>query len=91
MSQQVIVNPDELEQFAHNLKHFNDQLRENMARLQGQFQHLGDTWQDQEHWKFAQEFEQTMRTLHQFQNTADTHIPFLLRKAQRARDFLNQR
>ena len=91
MSQQAIVNPDELEQFAHSLSNFNAQLRENMARLQGQFQRLGDTWQDQEQSKFAQEFEQTMRVLHQFNHTSDAHIPFLLRKAQSAREYLNQR
>src|SRR5256885_479051 len=53
-----------LERFARNLKEFNKQLRESMSRLQGQFARLGDTWRDQEHQKFAQEFEQTMRLLH---------------------------
>jgi hypothetical protein len=31
-----------------------------------------------------------MRSLHQFTRTADAHIPFLMRKAQQARDYLNQ-
>jgi uncharacterized protein YukE len=87
----VIFNPEELERFAHNLKQFNTQLRESMSRLQGQFAQLGDTWRDKEHQKFAQEFEQTMRLLHNFVQSADTHIPFLLRKAQKGYDFLSQR
>jgi uncharacterized protein YukE len=91
MAAQVIANPEELERFAHELKRFNAQLGESMARLNGQFVRLGDTWRDQEHQKFAQEFEQTVRVLHHFTRTADQHIPFLLRKAQRLRDFLNQR
>ena len=91
MSSQAIVNPEELERFARELKQFNNQLGESMSRMQGQFKHLGDTWRDQEHQKFAQEFEQTMRSLHQFMRTADAHIPFLMRKAQQARDYLNQR
>jgi len=62
-----------------------------MARLQGQFARLGETWRDQEHQKFAQEYEQTMRVLHQFMRSADQQIPFLLRKAQRIRDYLDQR
>jgi uncharacterized protein YukE len=87
---QAIVNPEELERFAQNLKQFNAQLRDTTARLQGQFSALGDTWRDQEHAKFAQEFQQTMRVLHNFMRVADAHIPFLLRKAQKARDYLNQ-
>jgi uncharacterized protein YukE len=87
---QAIVNPEELERFAQNLKQFNAQLRDTTARLQGQFTGLGDTWRDQEHAKFAQEFQQTMRVLHNFMRVADDHIPFLLRKAQKARDYLNQ-
>ncbi len=88
---QANVNPEELERFAQNLGQFNAQLRDSMSRLQGQFANLGDTWHDQEHAKFAQEFQQTMRVLHNFMRVADDHIPFLRRKAQKVRDYLNQR
>jgi len=91
MSTQAIANPEELERFARELKQFNAQLRDSTSRLQGQFANLGDTWRDQEHQKFAQEFEQTMRVLHHFMRTADEHAPFLQRKAQRIRDYLGQR
>lgn len=37
-----------------------------MTRLNAQFRQLGDTWRDQEHQKYGQEFEQTMRVLAQF-------------------------
>ncbi len=88
---QAVANPEELERFARELKQFNVQLRDSMSRLQGQFNGLGETWRDQEHQRFAREFEQTMRVLHQFQRTSDEHIPFLLRKAARIRDYLAQR
>jgi len=52
---------------------------------------LGETWRDQEHQKFAQEFEQTVRVLEQFIRTSEQHSPFLLKKAQRLREYLNQR
>ena len=91
MPSQAIADPEDLERFARELKQFNGQLRDSMARLQGQFATLGETWRDQEHQKFAQEFEQTMRVLHQFMRSADQQIPFLLRKAQRIRDYLQQR
>jgi uncharacterized protein YukE len=88
---QAIANPEELERFARDLKAFTAQLRDSTAHLQGRFVGLGDTWRDQEQQKFAQEFEQTMRVLHHFMGTADAQIPFLLRKAQRLREYLNQR
>jgi uncharacterized protein YukE len=88
---QAIANPEDLRRFAVELKQFHSQLRESSARLQGQFVRLGDTWRDQEHQKFAQEFQQTMRVLGQFMRVADEHIPFLLRKAQRLEEYLRQR
>lgn len=91
MAPQAVADPEDLERFARELKQFNGQLRDSMSRLQGQFGRLGDTWRDQEHQKFAQEFEQTMRVLNRFMQSSDQQIPFLLRKAQRLRAYLNQR
>lgn len=91
MSPQAVASPEELERFARDLKQFSGQLKDSTSRLQTQFVRLGDTWRDQEQAKFAQEFEQTMRVLHQFMRTADQQIPFLQRKAQRLREYLNQR
>jgi len=88
---QAVANPEELERFAHDLKQFNQQLADSMSRLNGQFNNLGDTWRDQEQQKFAREFEQTVRVLQQFIRTSEEQIPFLVRKAQRLRDYLNQR
>jgi uncharacterized protein YukE len=91
MSRQAIASPEELERFASELRTFDTQLLQSMSRLQGQFHRLGDTWRDQEHQKFAREFEQTMRVLHQFIQVAEEHHPFLIRKAQRLREYLAQR
>lgn len=88
---QAIASPDDLERFARELKEFNQQLADSMSRLQGQFNAVGETWRDQEHQKFAQEFEQTVRVLHQFRRSSEQQIPFLLRKAQRLREYLGQR
>lgn len=88
---QAIVDPGELRRFAQNLKQFNNELRERMGALHGQLIGLGDTWRDQEHEKFVQEFEQTLHVIGAFIETADQHIPFLLRKAQRVEEYLQQR
>lgn len=87
----AIVDPDELRRFAQNLKHFTGELQHQLAVLQGQFSGLGDTWRDQEHEKFAQEFQQTVLVLSHFMATATQHVPFLLRKAEKIEEYLQQR
>ena len=87
----AIVDPAELRRFAHNLKHFNQELHHQLSVLQGQFAGLGETWRDQEHEKFAQEFTQTMQAVARFMEAAQHHIPFLLRKAEKVEEYLQQR
>ena len=52
---------------------------------------LADTWRDQEHDRFRQEFEATMQVLERFLEVSEEHIPFLLRKAERIEEYLQQR
>jgi uncharacterized protein YukE len=87
----AIVDPNELRRFAQGLKHFNHEATQLMNVLQGQFNQLGDTWRDQEHKKFAEEFAQTMSVLTRFLESSHTQIPFLLRKAERIDEYLRQR
>jgi uncharacterized protein YukE len=87
----AIVDPAELRRFAHDLKRFNEQLGNQMATLHGRLIGLGQTWRDQEHNKFSEEFEQTMKVLTRFVEASNKHIPFLIRKAERAEEYLQQR
>ena len=87
----AIVDPADVRRFAQGLKHFNTELAHQLAVIQGQFGALGDTWRDQEHEKFAREFSETVQVLNRFMEAANTHVPFLLRKAERIEEYLNQR
>ena len=87
----VIVNPDDLARFAFELKRFKTDLQSQLSSIQRSFVKLGDTWQDTEHAKFAETFEQMMRALSKFVEASDKHVPFLLRKAERIRDYLEQK
>lgn len=87
----AVVDPAELRRFAHDLKRFNDTLHGQMSVLHGRLVALGQTWRDQEHQKFSEEFEQTIRTLTRFIDLSQKHIPFLLRKAERIEEYLKQR
>ena len=88
---QAIVDPAELRRFAANLKRFNADLLSGLAGLHGQLVGLGDSWRDQEHDRFRQEFEATVQVLERFLGISEEHIPFLLRKAERIEDYLSQR
>jgi WXG100 family type VII secretion target len=88
---QAIVDPGELRRFAQNLKQFNTELQTQLAALHGQLLNLGSTWRDQEHHKFAEEFEHTLLVVNHFIEAADQHIPFLMRKADRVEEYLQQR
>jgi uncharacterized protein YukE len=88
---QAIIDPEEVRRFAAELKRFNGDLRERTAGLMARFTSLGDTWQDQEQEKFATEFVQLMKTLKAFLELSERHTPYLLRKAERIQQYLDQR
>jgi uncharacterized protein YukE len=88
---QAIMDPEEVRRFAEELKRFNVDLQNRMTLLHARFTALGETWQDQEHLKFAEEFKQTMKALKRFVDVANQHAPFLLRKARRIEEYLEQR
>lgn len=84
------MDPGEVRRFAEELKRFNGDLQQGMSSLAARFSALGDTWQDQEQVKFAEEFRSTMKALKKFIEVSNSHGPFLMRKAQRIQDYLDQ-
>jgi WXG100 family type VII secretion target len=88
---QAIMDPEQVRKFADELKRFNSDLQDKIASLQARFAALGDTWQDQEHAKFADEFKQIMKALKKFIEVSNQQSPYLLRKAQRIEEYLSQR
>jgi len=87
---QAIMDPEEVRRFAGELKRFNTEVINRMTFLQAKFSALGDSWQDQEHDKFSEEFRQTLKALRRFVDASNLHTPYLLRKAQRIQEYLDQ-
>jgi uncharacterized protein YukE len=85
---QAVVDPDELREFARNLKKFNNDLRDRMSRLNNQLGSLGTSWRDQEHKKFCAQYDEHMRIIGRFLETSDRHVPYLLRKADQVDEYL---
>jgi len=87
----AIMDPEQVRRFAHDLQRFTAELQAQTTSLHGRFRTLGDSWQDQEHERFAGEFEQALRALAKFAGSANKHGTYLLRKAARIEEYLNQR
>ena len=88
---QAIVDPAELRRFAHQLRQFNAELEERLSTLGNQLHSLNATWRDQEQKKFTEEFEQILRLLGRSIEATNEYTPFLLRKAERIEEYLQQR
>ena len=88
---QAIANPEELRQFASRLKSFNDLLTEQGGLIASQLESLSTTWRDQENKRFAEEYQQHLRLLAQFVEANAQHVPYLMRKADRLDEYLQQR
>jgi uncharacterized protein YukE len=88
---QAIVDPVELRRFVQHLKHFSNEMLTQMQNSQRQLTSLGATWRDQEHQRFVEEFEQQLRTMSHFVEATNQYVPFLLRKAERIEEYLQQR
>lgn len=88
---QAIVDPADLRRFAVNLRQFNNELLNQMTVIHGQLVGLGQSWRDKEHDKFVEEFEQTLVVVNRFVEATNQHVPFLLRKAERVEEYLQQR
>lgn len=87
----AIMDPGEVRRFANDLRRFTTDLHTQITSLHARFSALGDTWQDQEHDRFSEEFQQALKVVMKFVERSNQHTPYLLRKAQRVEDYLNQR
>jgi len=87
----AVMDPEKVRRFADELNRFNSETMSRLGSLQARFSALGDTWKDQEHEKFADEFLQVIKTLKKFVEISQQQAPFLLRKAQHIEEYLKQR
>ena len=85
---QAVVDPDELRQFAQKLRKFNAELRDRLTSLNNDMSALSATWRDQEHKRFADQFEEHMKLMARFLELSDRHVPYLARKADQIDEYL---
>lgn len=79
---QAIVDPEQLRQFAAMLKRYCEQVRDSTASLNHAQARLAESWRDQEHRKFAEEFEEQVKIVAKLLEASEKHVPYLLKKAE---------
>lgn len=84
------VDPAELRRFARDLTRFSSDLQALISGLHARVRGLEQTWRDQEQRKFAEEFEQTIKTLGRFLESTERHVAFLQKRAGHIEDYLQQ-
>ncbi len=87
---QAVVDPEQLRQFAAMLKRYTIQVRESTASLSQAQARLADSWRDQEHRKFADQFEEQIKLVHKLLEASEQHIPYLLKKAEIIEQYLQR-
>ncbi len=88
---QAIIDPAELRRFAQQLGQFNIELEERLSTLTNQLHNLNASWRDQEHQKFAEEFEHHLKLIARSMEASNEYAPFLLRKAELIEYYLQQK
>ena len=71
----AIIDPTEVRRFAADLRRFTDGMHEQMNALVSRHRSLGQTWRDQEHTKFSDEFEHSMRSSAGFASRSPNTYP----------------
>ena len=85
---QAHVDPDELEQFAHSITGFVENIDDAVGELSGSFSAVSDTWQDSQRNSFEEVYNDLIQCLNRFKEAASEQVPYLLRKAAQAREYL---
>ncbi len=88
---QAIMDPEQVRRFAEELKRFNADLQDKVASLQVRFSAAGGLQRDEAREVCRAEFKQTIKALKKFVEVSNQQTPYLLRKAQRIEEYLNQR
>ena len=70
-------NPEELRIFAGALQKYLDVLNEETGQLDGAFNQLGDTWDDQKRREFEEVYMQLRNALDHFNEQAAEQVPYL--------------
>ena len=88
MSNQVVVDPEEIDKFISEIRNFLENLSDSSNRLNHSFGTLANSWQDIKKNEFEEQFHELLQVLNRFENSSEEKIQHLNVLSQRAKDYL---
>ena len=88
MSNQVVVDPEEIDVFISEIKTFLENLSSSSNRLNHSFETLANSWQDRKRSEFEEQYRELLQVLKHFENSSEEKIQHLNVLSQRAKDYL---
>jgi uncharacterized protein YukE len=85
----VIVDPDEVRQFANSLKRAAEAIKGRKTDTNSSYKHLTQVWKDEKYRQFDRVFLDTMTQLDQFLRLAEDYAGYLRKKAAKAKAYLD--
>jgi hypothetical protein len=87
----VSNNPEEVKKFVRHLKDFIENMKQNISKIDPQFNHLGDYWKDNKHASFTQKYQSNTIMIKRFLKATEDYIPFLIKDAEKLQDYINHK
>ena len=89
MSNQVYVNPEEIDSFINEIRAFLDTLNSATNNLNNAFENLSSSWQDRKRAEFEEEYKELLKVLKMFEESSEEKINHLAVLSQKAKDYLS--
>lgn len=83
----VFNNPDSMERFANDLRHFIDEMQSALNSLNGAYAALGEDWQDSKRVEFDENMLEISHSIGRFSDYANESINYILHKAAKLREY----
>lgn len=74
---QINVDPEEVRRFAATLEQYVANIDEETGRIGSAFNVLGETWKDDKHTQFENDFSELQAQIAAFKNKAADYAPYL--------------
>ena len=88
MSNQVNVNPEEIDIFISEIRNFLESLSSSTNRLNHSFETLANSWQDRKRTEFEEHYRELLLVLKHFENNSEEKIQYLKSVSEHQKNYL---
>lgn len=88
MSNQVNINPEEIDIFVSEIRNFLESLSSSTNRLNHSFETLANSWQDRKRNEFEEQYRELLQVLKHFENNSEEKIQYLKSVSEHQKNYL---